>query len=123
MTQGTALITGASTGIGAVYAERLAKRGYDLVLVARDRDRLERLAARLRADAGITAEVLAADLSDDRQLAKVEERVATDPGLTLLVNNAGISLEGTLIDTPRVTLQQLIAINVTAPTLLASTLR
>lgn len=119
MSQGTALITGASTGIGAVYADRLARRGYDLVLVARDEGRLEELAARLRSEAGIKADVLRADLADDQQLASVEERIASDPTLTLLVNNAGISLEGTLADTPRDKLQQLIAINVTAPTLLA----
>jgi uncharacterized protein len=119
MSQGTALITGASTGIGAIYADRLAHRGYDLVLVARDVARLDALATRLRTEAGVRVEVLAADLSDRAQLAKVEARIAADEMLTLLVNNAGISLEGTLIDTPVATIEQLIAINVTAPTLLA----
>jgi len=119
MSQGTALITGASTGIGAIYADRLAHRGHDLVLVARDVARLDALATRLRAEAGVRVEVLAADLSDRAQLARVEARIADDETLTLLVNNAGISLEGTLIDTPAATIEQLIAINVTAPTLLA----
>jgi hypothetical protein len=119
MSQGTALITGASTGIGAIYADRLAHRGHDLVLVARDVARLDALATRLRAEAGVRVDVLPADLSDRAQLAKVEARIATDETLTLLVNNAGISLEGTLIDTPAATIEQLIAINVTAPTLLA----
>lgn len=119
MSKGTALITGASTGIGAIYADRLAHRGYDLVLVARDVARLEALATRLRAEAGVRVEVLAADLSDRALLAKVEARIADDETLTLLVNNAGISLEGTLIDTPVATIEQLIAINVNAPTLLA----
>nr|WP_315382353.1 SDR family oxidoreductase [uncultured Sphingomonas sp.] len=119
MSHGTALITGASTGIGAIYADRLAHRGYDLVLVARDVARLDALATRLRAEAGVRVDVLPADLSDRAQLAKVEARIADDETLTLLVNNAGISLEGTLIDTPVATIEQLIAINVTAPTLLA----
>lgn len=119
MTLGTALITGASTGIGAIYADRLAHRGYDLVLVARDLARLDALAARLRSEAGVRVDVLPADLSDRTQLATVEARISADETLTLLVNNAGISLEGTLIDTPAPTIEQLIAINVTAPTLLA----
>lgn len=119
MSQGTALITGASSGIGAIYADRLAHRGYDLVLVARDRARLEGLAERLRSEAGVRVDVLAADLTERAQLGKVEERIAFDDTLTLLVNNAGISLESTLIDTPVATIEQLIAINVTAPTLLA----
>jgi uncharacterized protein len=120
MSKGTALITGASTGIGAVYADRLARRGYDLILVARDKDRLNALAARLSAAYKVKIDVLAADLSDDAQLETVEHCIASDQSLTLLVNNAGISLEGTLIDTPRPTLKQLIAVNVTAPTLLAA---
>ncbi|MET0361345.1 MAG: SDR family oxidoreductase [Sphingobium sp.] len=120
MIKGTALITGASSGIGAVYADRLARRGHDLILVARDVDRLEALAGRLRQENGVRVDVLPADLADGRQLQLVEERVASDETLALLVNNAGISLEGTLVDTPRSTLQQLIAVNVTAPTLLAA---
>jgi short-subunit dehydrogenase len=87
---GTALVTGASTGLGAVYADRLAKRGYDLVLVARDEARLKALAERLRAQAGVRAEVLKADLTDTADLAKVEARVA-QADITLLVNNAGAS--------------------------------
>ncbi|WCT72221.1 SDR family oxidoreductase [Sphingomonas naphthae] len=119
MTQGTALITGASTGIGAVYADRLAKRGHDLILVARDKARLDALAERLRNENGVNVDVLPADLADATQLATVEARVAGDETLTLLVNNAGISLSGTLVDTPTEMVARLIAINVTAPTLLA----
>ncbi|TMI89523.1 MAG: SDR family NAD(P)-dependent oxidoreductase, partial [Bacillati bacterium ANGP1] len=69
-----ALITGASAGIGAAYAERLARDGYDVVLVARRRDRLEALAERLRREANAHAEVLAADLTDPGALAQVEAR-------------------------------------------------
>lgn len=119
MSQGTALITGASTGIGAIYADRLAKRGYDLILVARNSSRLEEVAARLRAEAGINVEVLPADLADRSQLAHVEQRIAAEETLTMLVNNAGIALQGSLLDVPAPTVEHLIAINDTAPTLLA----
>jgi short-subunit dehydrogenase len=119
MSQGTALITGASTGIGAVYADRLAHRGYDLILVARDVARLEALAERLRGETGRRVDVLPADLTDETQLETVERRIAEDQTLTLLVNNAGIALEGTLLDASPARVRQLIAINVLAPTLLA----
>ena len=85
--KGTALITGASAGIGAVYADRLARRGYDLILVARDRVRLAGLATQLSADTGRKAEVLTADLTLKADLLRVEERLRSDAGITLLVNN------------------------------------
>jgi short-subunit dehydrogenase len=118
--KGTALITGASTGIGAVYADRLARRGYDLVLVARDQARLEALATRLRAETGRTVDILTADLAVPAKLAAVQQRVENDPSLTLLVNNAGISLNGSLLENGSAELERLIAVNITAATLLAS---
>jgi len=94
----TVLITGASTGIGAVYADRFARRGHDLVLVARDRTRMEILADRLRREAGVAVDVLEADLTDPRALAVVESRLRDDERIGILVNNAGISAAGGFLD-------------------------
>jgi short-subunit dehydrogenase len=116
---GTAVITGASTGIGAVYADRLARRGHDLVLVARDAAKLEALAERLRGETGVAIEVLPADLTADADVAKVEHRLAArDVGL--LVNNAGMSLTGSVLENGASELTRIIALNVTAPTRLAA---
>src|SRR5437660_9955194 len=87
---GAALITSASSGIGAAYAERLARRGYDLTLVARNRSRLDPLAARISDETGRAIEVLAADLSKAEDLGRVEAVVKQDATLTMLVNNAGV---------------------------------
>ena len=87
--QGTALITGASSGIGAHYAEQLARRGYDLILVARDRQRLDALAQRLTDATRQSVQVLPADLADPAALAEVERTLREDASLTLLVNAAG----------------------------------
>jgi uncharacterized protein len=118
--KGTALVTGASSGIGAVYADRLAHRGYDLILVARNAARMEALATRLRAETGRTVDVLPADLAVPADVAKVRDRLGSDPAITLLVNNAGISLNGGLLDNEPADLERLIAVNITAPTLLAA---
>jgi short-subunit dehydrogenase len=117
--KGIALVTGASSGIGALYADRLAKRGYDLILVARDATRLDTLAQKLRHETGRAVDYLAADLIDPAQLAAVVSKIENEPGLTLLVNNAGVALTGTLTTSPAEEISHLIALNVTAPTLLA----
>ena len=117
--QGTALITGASSGIGAIYADRLARRGHDLILVARDAARLETLAQRLRSETSRAVDVLPADLTDPLQIAAVARRIAGQSDLTLLVNNAGIALSGTLTTSSADEVTRLITLNVTAPALLA----
>jgi short-subunit dehydrogenase len=117
--KGAALITGASAGIGAVYANRLAHRGHDLILVARDRARLEILAQTLRAETGVAVEVLAADLTDSADLLKVEDRLK-DPAISVLVNNAGVALMGAQAADPDPDrLEAMITLNVVALTRLA----
>jgi uncharacterized protein len=113
---GTALVTGASSGIGAVYADRLAKRGYDLILVARNGDRLKSLAARLTSETGRSVSVLPADLGDKAALGKVEAVLRDDPSITMLVNNAGVASRAPLLDADVDEMEAMIALNVTALT-------
>jgi uncharacterized protein len=94
----TALVTGASSGIGLVYATALARRGYHLILVARRRDRLEALATELADTYGIEAAVVTADLTSDEGIMRVSQVIAATPDLNLLVNNAGFGLAGTFAD-------------------------
>jgi short-subunit dehydrogenase len=95
----TALVTGATAGIGLEFARQLAARGHDLVLVARDSTRLESVANEIQATYGVGAEVLVADLTDREQLSVVEERLAsTDRPVELLVNNAGFGLKKRFLD-------------------------
>jgi short-subunit dehydrogenase len=111
--------TGASTGIGATYADRLARRGYDLILVARDRQRLEDLARRLRSETGASVEVLKADLTQRDDLARVEARLRSDAEIALLLNNAGVTVGGPLVGADLDRLESMILLNVVAPTRLA----
>ena len=111
MSKQKALVTGASTGIGKAYAQRLARRGYDLVLVARDRARLDALAAELGG-----AEVLVADLTQSADLARVEQKLESDPAISFFLNNAGIATVSPHLQTPVETIERLIALNVTAAT-------
>jgi short-subunit dehydrogenase len=112
---GTAVITGASTGIGALYAEGLATRGYDVILVARNAERLEAAAQRIRDRHGVTARTIAADLGDAAQLHALEAALAADPSITVLVNNAGIGASGSLVQTEPTRLDAIVALNITAP--------
>lgn len=114
------LITGASTGIGATYAERFAQRGHDLVLVARDQVRLDTLATRLHQKYGVKVDVLAADLTKTGDLAIVEARLRDDVRIGTLINNAGIAQSGGFIEQTPDQLEQLIALNVTALTRLSN---
>jgi uncharacterized protein len=116
---GTALITGASTGIGATYADRLARRGYDLILVARNRPLLEKLAASLAAQTGVNIQVLPADLTVEADLARVEGALRDDPKITLLVNNAGAATLGALASADVERLDRDIQLNIVAPTRLS----
>jgi short-subunit dehydrogenase len=114
--KGVALITGASRGIGAVYADRLAKRGYDLILVARDQARLKALSARLTGETGRSVTPLPADLNEKADLAKVETTLRDDQTITMLVNNAGLASVAPLLDADVEKMDDMIALNVTALT-------
>ncbi|QOF76450.1 SDR family NAD(P)-dependent oxidoreductase [Variovorax sp. 38R] len=116
----TVLITGASTGIGAIYADRFARRGHGLVLVARDKTRLETLAARLREETGVAVDILAADLTQPGDLATVEVRLREDARIDTLINNAGAALSGPFIDQPTDDVARLIALNTTSLVRLSS---
>jgi len=117
--QGTALITGASSGIGAVYADRLARAGYDLILVARRADLLRSLAQELTTRTGRSVETLAADLTDPGDLARVESVLRTDASITLLVNNAGVGATAPLLQSDLADMDRMIALNVSVPMRLA----
>ncbi|WP_260705665.1 SDR family NAD(P)-dependent oxidoreductase [Edaphobacter flagellatus] len=115
-----ALITGASSGIGAVYARRFAARGYNLVLVARAVDRLNDLAAVLRGTYGVEVEIIPADLVDPAQIEVVSKRLRSEPPIEVLVNNAGAGLLGGFATVDPAEMERLLRLNVVAPTLLVS---
>jgi len=114
LNKGVAVITGASSGIGAVYADRLARRGHDLLLIARRHDRLQQLAAEIAGRTGRKVEVLAADLGAPADLARVERVLRDDPRITVLVNNAGVAAVTPLLDANVDDMSRMIALNVDA---------
>jgi short-subunit dehydrogenase len=113
---GLAVITGASSGIGAVYADRLAQRGYDLLLVARNQERMADLGKKLVSDTGSKVEALAADLTDSNDLATLERILREDSRVTLLVNNAGVAATAPLLNSDVAAMSRMIALNVEAVT-------
>jgi len=112
--KGTAVITGASAGIGVIYADRLARRGYDLVLVARDKERLKSVAARLTQETGRSIRVVAADLTNQTDLTGVEDLLRSDETVHVLVNNAGVGAPAQLLDSSVERLTGMIELNVSA---------
>jgi uncharacterized protein len=114
--KGTAVVTGASTGIGAVYAQRLARRGYDLIVVARNRSRLEQLATRITNETGRSVEIVTADLSKDEDIRRVENVLRTDASITMLVNNAGIGAALPLLNSDVDAMESMIKLNVVSLT-------
>ena len=118
--KGAALITGASAGIGAIYADRLARRGYDLILVARNEKRLSELSSAIRSSTGRKVDILPADLGVKVDLLRVEDRLRSDPSITALVNNAGFGATSKLIDSKIEELESMIQLNVTALTRLTA---
>lgn len=119
MNNEAALVTGASGGIGAVYAERLAHRGFDLILVARSEDRLKANAERIHAETGRKVDIIVADLTKSDDISKVSGQFVSNSSITLLVNNAGAMLPGGFLDNDAQGITDLITLNITAPTLLA----
>ncbi|CAG2150349.1 SDR family NAD(P)-dependent oxidoreductase [Cupriavidus numazuensis] len=115
-TRGKALITGASSGIGAIYADRLARRGHDLILVARNEQRLSEVAQRIRATTGRSVSVVAADLGKPADLARVESILREDTQIDTLVNNAGFGAVVPLLEADVERMEEMIGLNVTALT-------
>src|ERR1700688_1113928 len=114
--KGTALITGASAGIGAIYADRLAKRGYDLILVARNQNRLAALGQRLKSETRRAVETIARDLNDKADLARIETTLRTNVSVALLVNNAGVGAAAPLLNSDIEKMDEMIRLNVGALT-------
>ena len=116
----TVFITGASSGIGATYAERFARRGHNLIIVARDKSRLEALATRLRAEHQVSVEVLQADLANTAELSALETRLRDDAGIGILINNAGMPQAGGFLQQSAEAIDRQITLNTTALTRLAA---
>ena len=114
--KGTVLITGGSSGIGAIYADRLARRGYDLILVARNAERLRALTTRLSDATGRAIEIITAELTKQADLTRVETVLRTDASIVMLLNNAGVGAAAPLLTSPVERLSGMIALNVLALT-------
>jgi len=118
--QGKALITGASTGMGAVYADRLANRGYNLILVARDESKLNAVANKIKSDYNVNVTVAPADLTIKSELAQIENLLRADKSISLLVNNAGLGAVTKLADSNMDDIETMISLNVIALTRLSA---
>lgn len=118
--QGKALITGASTGIGAIYADRLAKRGYDLILVARDEAKLNTVANKIKAETNVSIKVISADLTSKVELKHIENLLRTDNEISLLVNNAGLGAVTKLAESNIDEIETMISLNIIALTRLSA---
>lgn len=114
LSKGTALVTGASSGIGAVYADRLAKRGYDVIIVARSEDRLKEVAKRIGGATGRSIKTVTADLGNKKDLANLEALLREDASITMLVNNAGFGGVTPLLNSDVDKMEEMIDVNVTA---------
>lgn len=117
--KGTALITGASSGLGAIYADRLARLGYHLILVSRNATRMRVIADRLVDECAISIGIIAADLTRADDLAEVETELRANTDITMLVNNAGLGSTAPFLSADIATMERMIALNITAPTRLA----
>jgi short-subunit dehydrogenase len=114
-TRPLAVVTGASAGIGKEFSERLAARGYDLIVVARDAARLENLRQQLEGKHEVAVEVFPADLTIDTDVSLLAERLTRSPQLALLVNNAGFGSRGTLADASPALQEAMLRLHVVAP--------
>jgi short-subunit dehydrogenase len=114
--KGTAVVTGATGGVGALYAAGLAERGYELVLVGRQQKRLDAVADAVRQKANVKVETLVADLAEANDLARVEARISSDPAITALINNAGVASFSPFAKQSSEAVDETTAVNITALT-------
>ena len=114
--KGTAIVTGATGGVGALYAAGLAERGYDLLLVGRRQKTLDALAKAVKQKANVKVETLVANLAEAKDLARVEARISSDPAITVLINNAGAASFGPFAKQSSEAVDETTAVNITALT-------
>lgn len=114
--KGTAVVTGATGGLGALYASGLAERGYDLLVVGRQQERLEALTKAVKQKANVKVETLVANLAQAKDLARVEARISSDPAITALINNAGAASFGPFAKQSSEAVDETTAVNITALT-------